>query len=177
MKTFAIIIVIVVIAIAAVLAYAATRPDTFRIQRAIDIKAPPSPIFALINDFQQWRGWSPWEKVDPDLKRTYAGPPSGRGAVYEWQGNRNVGQGRMEIVESTAPSKILIKLDFLKPFEAHNTAEFTLTPKGDTTNVSWAMHGPNLFIGKVMSVFMSMDKMVGTQFEQGLANMKATAEK
>src|SRR5687767_5056455 len=110
MKTLAVIVVIVIVAVAAVLAYAATKPDSFQIQRSAFIKAPPASVFALINDFQQWRGWSPWEKIDPDLKRTYVGSPSGRGAAYAWQGNKNVGEGRMEIVESTPPSKIAIKL-------------------------------------------------------------------
>jgi len=168
--------VIVAVLIAAVLIMATTKPDTFRIERATTIKASPERIFPLINDFREWRAWSPWEGIDPDLKRTYSGAASGRGAAYAWQGNRNVGVGRMEIVESSPPSRVVIKLDFLKPFEAHNTAEFTLEPHGEATRVVWAMHGPNLFVGKVMSTFMSMDKMVGAQFEQGLTKMKAVAE-
>jgi uncharacterized protein YndB with AHSA1/START domain len=177
METVIIILAIVVVAVGGLLAYAATKPDTFRLERSRAIEAPPEKIFALINDFWQWRGWSPWENIDPDLKRDYSGASSGRGAAYAWQGNNKVGQGRMEIVESVPPSKIVIKLDFLKPFEAHNAAEFTLTPAGDATNVNWAMHGPSPFISKVMCIFMSMDKMVGKSFEEGLANMKALAEK
>ena len=177
METAIIILVILVVAIGGVLAYAAMQPDTFRLERSLGIKAPPEEIFALINDFRQWRGWSPWENIDPDLKRDYAGAPSGRGATYAWQGNNKVGQGRMEILESVPSSKVLIKLDFLKPFEAHNTAEFTLTSAGDATNVNWAMYGPNPFMSKVMCIFMSMDKMVGKSFEEGLASMKAIAEK
>lgn len=177
LKALAVIAVVAVIAVAAVLAYAATRPDTFRIERAAGIQAPPERILPLIDDFRNWREWSPWEKMDPALKRAYSGAPSGKGAVYEWEGNNKVGKGRMEIMDVSPPSRVTIKLDFLKPFEAHNTAEFTLTPRGGTTDVTWAMHGPNLFIGKVMSLFFSMDRMVGKDFETGLANLKTTAER
>jgi uncharacterized protein YndB with AHSA1/START domain len=177
LRALAVIAAIALVAIAAVLAYAATRPDTFRIQRETRIKAPPDKIFALINDFRNWQSWSPWEKMDPALRRAYSGSDSGKGAVYEWEGNNKVGKGRMEIIEGPPPSRIAIKLDFLKPFEAHNTAEFTLRPEGDATEVTWAMHGPNLFIGKVMSLFFSMDRMVGKDFETGLANLKTIAER
>jgi uncharacterized protein YndB with AHSA1/START domain len=176
METFVFILLILVVAVGALLAYAATKPNTFRIERSLAIKAPPERIFPLINDFRHWRSWSPWENIDPELKREYGGAPSGRGAAYAWVGNKNVGQGRMEIVASVPPSKIVIMLDFLKPFEAHNTAEFTLAPAGEMTNVTWAMNGPNLFIGKLISVFMSMDKMVGKPFEQGLAKLKSLTE-
>ena len=157
--------------------YAATKPDAFRIERGTTIKAPPDKVFAFINDFHNWQSWSPWEKMDPGMKRSHSGPTDGRGAVYEWEGNKKVGKGRMEIVESSPSSKIVIKLDFFKPFEAHNTAEFTLEPRGDSTNVTWAMHGKQPFMLKVMTVFMDMDKMVGKDFETGLANMKAAAER
>ena len=167
----------VVLVIAGVLAYAATRPDTLRVERAATIKAPPEKIFPLINDFHAWTGWSPWERMDPGMQRTYAGAPSGTGAVYAWDGDRNVGKGRMEIVESTPPSRVAVKLDFEKPFEGHNVAEFTLAPAGDSTNVRWAMRGENRFIGKLIGVFVSMDRMIGGQFETGLANLKALAEK
>src|SRR6185436_2103943 len=139
----------VVVLIAALLAYAATRPDTFRVERSASIKAPPEKIFPLINDFHKWDAWSPWEKMDPAMKRTHSGAASGKGAVYEWEGNDKVGKGRMEIAESSPPSKVAIKLDFLKPFEAHNTAEFTLEGKGDSTNVKWAMYGPSPYITKL----------------------------
>jgi uncharacterized protein YndB with AHSA1/START domain len=167
----------VVIVLAAVLIFAATRPDTFRVQRATSIKAPPEKIFALIDDFHNWGSWSPYEKLDPAMKRTQSGAASGKGAVYEWQGDSKVGQGRMEITDSSAPSKIVIKLDFIKPFEAHNIAEFTLEPKGDSTNVTWAMQGPAPFVTKVIGLFCSMDNMIGKDFETGLANLKALAEK
>jgi uncharacterized protein YndB with AHSA1/START domain len=168
---------VVVLLIAALLIYAATRPDSFRIQRSTTIKAPPEKIFPLINDFEGWRAWSPWENLDPALKRSYSGPKSGKGAVYAWEGNNDVGHGRMEIDESSAPSRIVIKLDFLNPFEAHNIAEYTLAKQGDATNVTWAMHGPSPYLAKLLGVFCSMDSMVGSKFEEGLANLKALAEK
>ena len=176
MKTLAIIVVVLIVAVAAVLALATRKPATFRIARSTRIKAPPERIFALIDDFRAWSAWSPWEKMDPALKRSYGGAPSGTGAVYEWEGNRKVGRGRMEITDAEAPSRVAIKLDFLKPFEAHNTTAFTLEPQGEITEVTWAMTGPNLFIGKVMGLFMDMDRMIGRDFEQGLAHLKAIAE-
>jgi hypothetical protein len=147
------------------------------VQRVLLIKAPPEKIFPHMNDLNAWRAWSPYEKKDPDMKRTLSGAPAGKGAVYEWDGNKNVGAGRMEITESTAPSKILIKLDFLKPFEGHNVATFTLVPKGDMTEVSWAMDGPAPMITKVMSTIMNLDKMIGDDFAVGLQNLKTLAEK
>jgi uncharacterized protein YndB with AHSA1/START domain len=168
---------VIVIALAAVFLIAATKPDTFRIERAATIPAPPETVFALINDFHQWRSWSPWEDRDPELKRTYSGSASGKGAVYAWEGNRNVGSGRMEIMESAAPSKIVIKLDFIKPFEGHNTAEFTLAGGANATAVKWVMTGPSIFFSKVMQVFISFDRMIGKDFETGLANLNKLAEK
>lgn len=165
-----------VVVVAMVLIYAATRPDTFRIERSATMQAPAEKVFPLISDFHHWANWSPWDKLDPALKRTYSGNPSGKGAIYEWEGNKQVGQGRMEIKEAPAPSQVLIQLDFLKPFEAHNTAEFTLVPNGNGTNVTWAMYGRQPFMFKVMSLVMSMDKMIGKDFEKGLASMKALAE-
>lgn len=171
------IVIIVVVLVAALLGFAATRPDTFHIQRATSIKAPPQKIFAYINDFHRWGAWSPWEKKDPAMKRTLSGAAKGKGAVYAWEGNKDVGQGRMEIAEASPPTKARIKLDFVKPFETHNIVEFTLEPKGDVTHVTWAMDGPMLFISKVMSLFVDIDGMVGKDFEAGLANLKAVAEK
>ena len=170
-------ILLAAVALAALLIYVATRPDAFRIERSTVMAAPPEKVFPLINNFRDWAQWSPWDKIDPALKRDFSGADSGRGAVYTWDGNNKVGNGRMEIIESTAHSKIIIKLDFFKPFEAHNTAEFTLAAQDGGTLVNWAMFGPNNFAAKLMQTFMSMDKMVGTQFEQGLARMKAAAEK
>jgi len=166
-----------VVVVAAVLAYAATRPSELRVERTASIKAPPEKIFPLIDDFRAWAGWSPWERMDPGMKRTYGGAPTGAGAVYEWDGDSNVGKGRMEIIDAAPPSRVAIKLDFEKPFEGHNTAEFTLAPAGDGTNVRWTMRGENRFIGELIGVFVNMDRMIGGQFETGLANLKALAEK
>lgn len=172
-----IIAVVVVALIAGVLIFAATKPDTFRVQRAASIKAPPEKVFALINDFNRWGAWSPWEKKDPAMKRNFGSATSGKGAVYAWEGNKDVGQGRMEIAQSSPPSKVAIKLDFVKPFEAHNVVEFTLEPNGDGTNVTWAMQGDTPYFAKIIHVFVDMDSMVGKDFETGLANLKAAAEK
>lgn len=174
LKTIAIIIAVL---IAAVLIFAATKPDTFRVQRAASIKAPPERIFPLINDFNRWGAWSPWEKKDPAMKRTFGAATSGKGAVYAWEGNKDVGQGRIEIAESVAPSRITLKLDFMKPFEAHNLVEFTLEPKGDATSITWAMQGDTPYFAKIIHVFFDMDKMVGKDFEAGLATLKSIAEK
>jgi uncharacterized protein YndB with AHSA1/START domain len=168
---------LLLIVIAAVLIYAATLPDTFRVERSASIKAPPAKIFPLINDVQAWKGWSPFENKDPAMKRAFSGPPSGKGAIYEWEGNREIGKGKMEIVESVPPSKVVFDLHFIEPFEGHSKAEFTLVPQGDSTNVTWAMHGPNTYIGKVIGVFCNMDEMIGREFETGLASLKAAAEK
>jgi uncharacterized protein YndB with AHSA1/START domain len=185
-ETITIVAVVLAIAIAIVLLLAATKPDTFRVRRAAAVNASPERVFPLINDFHQWASWSPWEGKDPSMKRSYSGAASGKGAVYGWEGNKNVGTGRMEILESQIlerswPAKIVIKLDFLKPFEAHNTAEFTLLPQGEgtnvVTNVVWEMYGPAPFMSKMMQVFMNMDSMIGKDFEAGLANLKRLTEK
>ena len=176
-KTLAVIAVVVAVIVAGILIYATTKPDSFTVKRSASIKAPPDRIFALISDFHGWGAWSPNEKKDPDMKRTLSGAGQGKGAIYEWDGNKNVGTGRMEIIEAPAPRQIVIKLDFLKPFEGHNTAEFTMDPQGDNTTVTWAMYGPSSFIFKVMGLFMNMDKMIGDDFAVGLANLKAVAEK
>ena len=171
------VLVPLIVVVAGILIYASTKPDTMHYQRSASIKAPPEKIFPLINDFHRWGTWSPYETKDPAMKRIFSGQPEGKGSVYEWDGDKNVGKGRMEITEVSAPSKVTIKLDFIKPFEGHNIAEFTLEPKGDSTNVTWAMRGPCPFIGKVMSVFIDMDRMIGKDFETGLANLKALTEK
>jgi uncharacterized protein YndB with AHSA1/START domain len=168
---------VLVLVILGVLALATTKPATFRVERAATIAAPPERVFALLNDFHAWEQWSPWARLDPAMTTTYSGPASGPGAVYEWLGNKAVGQGRMAILESTPPRAVTIQLDFLKPFEAHNTTVFTLTPAASGTHVQWAMFGPNTFMGKVMGVFISMDQMIGKDFEKGLATMKGVAER
>ncbi len=174
MKTIAIIIAIAVLAL---LAFAATRSDNFRVERQINIKAPPDRIFALISDFHRWSEWSPWEKIDPTMKRSFSGTANGEGAVYAWEGSGKAGAGRMEILSAPPSTKVQIKLDFIKPFEGHNTAEFTLNPLGTDTQVSWVMYGPAPFISKLMGIFFNMDKMIGADFETGLINLKAAAEK
>ena len=177
LETIAVVAVVLAIAIAIVLILAATKPDHFAVQRSTTIKAPPEKIFALINDFHLWGSWSPYEHKDPAMKRTFSGAARGNGAVYAWEGDKNVGSGRMEILEAAAPSRIVIKLDFYSPFEAHNTAEFTMLPQGDETRVTWRMHGPAPFMARIMHVFINIDKMVGKDFEFGLANLKRLAEK
>jgi hypothetical protein len=176
LKTLAIIGVVVVVAIAGILLYAATKPDSFRVQRVVLINAPSDKVFPLINDIKAWTVWSPYEKKDPAMKRTYGAVTAGKGATYAWDGDKNVGQGSMEIVES-GPRKILIKLDFLKPFEAHNMGEFLLEPKGDSTSVTWATYGPSPYMSKVIGTFINIDDMIGRDFEKGLADLKAAAEK
>jgi|SRR5665213_466023 len=176
LEVIAVIAVVLAIVIAIVLILAATKPDTFSVERAIDIAAPAERIFPRISDFHQWVSWSPWEKKDPAMQRNYEGSASGKGAVYGWEGNKNVGSGRMEILEAEAPSKILIKLDFFKPFEGHNTAEFTMLPQGAGTRLTWVMRGPASFMSKLMQVFMNFDRMIGKDFETGLSNLKKLAE-
>jgi hypothetical protein len=166
----------VVVILAAILGLAATKPDTFTVQRVATIKAPPEKIMPLISDFHHWTKWSPWEHLDPAMQRTYAGPGSGKGAIYTWKGNSDVGEGRMEITDLAAPNKVIIKLDFIDPFESSNVTQFTLAPQGDSTTVTWNMTGPMPFISKIMSVFASMDGMIGPDFEKGLNKMKAVAE-
>ena len=169
--------IILALAVVVILILAVTKPATLHVQRAIDIKAPAEKIFPLISDFHQWLSWSPYEKKDPAMKRTYGGADSGKGATYAWDGDKNVGSGRMEILEATPPSNIVIKLDFFKPFEGHNTAEFTMLPRGDGTRVTWLMHGPANFMSRLIQVFINLDNMIGRDFEAGLANLKTLTEK
>ncbi len=174
LKTIAIVVVVI---IAGILGFAAAKPDTFRVERKASIQAPPEKVFAHLNDFKSWGAWSPWEKKDPAMKRTFSANTSGKGATYAWDGNNDVGKGSMEIAESAAPSKLTIHLSFQKPFEARNLVTFALRPAGGGTEVTWSMQGDSNFMSKVFQVFMDMDKMVGKDFEAGLANLKATAEK
>jgi hypothetical protein len=167
--------ILIVVLIALALILVGTRPNAFRLERSALITAPPAKIVALIDDFHAWGQWSPWEKIDPTMTRTFEGPERGVGAAYGWSGNGKAGSGRMEILES-GPSKVVIKLDFLKPFEAHNTAIFVLEPQGDATRVVWSMEGPQPFVAKLMSLVFNMEKMVGPDFEKGLADLKRAAE-
>jgi uncharacterized protein YndB with AHSA1/START domain len=171
------IVIVLVLVVAGVLVYAAMQPDTFRLQRSIAVAAPPERIYPLITDFRGWGAWSPWEKKDPAMKRTRSGPAGGKGAVYAWEGNGEVGVGRMEITRSASPSLVALNLDFTKPFEAHNKVEFTLEGKGDSTHVTWTMRGPVPYVAKIVHVIFDMDKMVGKDFEAGLASLRAIAEK
>jgi uncharacterized protein YndB with AHSA1/START domain len=167
----------IVVVIAAILIYAATRPDTFRVERTASMKAPPEKVYAVLSDFQKWGAWSPWETKDPAMKRTFGATTSGVGAKYAWDGNKDVGKGSMEIIEAAPPSRLKLKLDFIEPFEAHNTVDYTLTPSGGSTTVNWAISGPMPYVSKVMCIFVSMDSMIGKDFEAGLANLKAVVEK
>ena len=169
------IVIVIAAALVAALAYAATRPDTFAIRRSTTIAAPPERIFPMIDDLRAQSAWSPFEK-DPQMKRTHSGAARGRGAVYEWDGNRQVGAGRIAITDSVPPSKVVLALDMLRPFKASNTVEFTLDRAGAGTNVTWSMQGRQPYMAKVMGLVMDCDKMVGSQFEEGLAKLKALAE-
>ena len=174
LKKTAIVVAVLVIGI---LAFAATRPDTFHVERSATIKAPPEKIFPFLNDFKLSQAWSPWEKKDPAMKRTFGNTTSGKGAYYAWEGNKDVGKGSMEVAESTPPSRLVLNLTFLEPFEAHNTATYVLKPEGDSTKVTWSIDGPMPYISKVVSIFCDMDTLIGKDFETGLANLKTIAEK
>jgi len=169
------ILIVIAVAVAAVLAYAATKPDTFMVRRSASIAAPPEKIFPMIDDLRAQSTWSPFEK-DPNMKRTHSGAPRGKGAVYAWDGNRQVGAGRIAITESVPTSKVVLLLDMIRPFKAHNTVEFTLDRIGAGTNVTWAMQGRQPYMAKVMGLFVDCDKMCGGMFEEGLAKLKALAE-
>lgn len=176
------IVIVVVVAIAGVLAYAATRPDTFEVRRSASIDAPAAAVFALINDFQQWGLWSPYEKMDPAMRRTFSGPPSGPGATYDWDSERDVGAGRMRITDAVHPDaagagRVALDLDFVRPLETRNKVEFTLQPSGAATRVTWTMRGEQPYVAKVMHLFFDMDAMLGANFEAGLADLKAVAER
>jgi hypothetical protein len=171
------VLIVIAVIVVGVLAVAAMRPDSFAVQRSAQIRARPDAIYPLIADFGQWPVWSPWEQLDPAMKRTLSGSPSGTGAIYAWEGSKKVGAGRMEIRDVAPPSKVVIQLDFIKPFEGHNVTEFALVAKGDSTDVQWTMRGPATFMMKLMGLFTNMDAMIGRDFERGLANLKATVEK
>lgn len=166
--------------IAIILGIAATKPNEFSVSRTATIKAPAAKVYPLVADFHNWPAWSPWERLDPNMKRTLTGAPMGTGAVYAWDGNKDVGAGRMEILSATEPSAVDIKLDFIRPFESASTTRFDFAPAAnpaDGTQVTWTMKGPMPFVSKLMSVFVSMDSMIGKDFEKGLSQLKAAAEK
>src|SRR4051812_5469791 len=158
-------VVIVVLAVVGFLGFVATRPGSFKVQRSTSVNAPAEAIFPLINDFHRWTEWSPFEKFNPDMRKSFGGAQQGNGATYAWEGNNKAGKGRMEIIGATPPSNVKIQLDFEKPFPTSNVTDFILQSSGDQTNVTWAMSGPNSFIIKFMAIFMSMDRMIGKDFE------------
>lgn len=170
------ILIVVAVAIVVLVAVIAMRPSDFRITRSASIVAPTAVVFGQVNDFHKWEAWSPWAKMDPTAKTTYEGPAAGNGAIFRWAGNNKVGEGNMTIIESRPNELVQIKLEFLKPFTATHTAEFTFKPEGAQTIVTWSMYGKNNFMAKAVGLFMNCDKMIGGQFEQGLADMKAIAE-
>jgi hypothetical protein len=162
--------------IAALFGYVVTRPDTLRVERRAKMRATPEQIFPHLNDLQQWSAWSPWERMDPEMKRTFTGPNMGPGAAYEWEGNKKVGAGRMEIAAVAPPHHVIIELDFLRPFESRNTTEFILEERAGETEVTWAMEAPNILMSKLMGIFLNMDRMIGKDFEAGLTNLKRLVE-
>lgn len=166
-------LVVIVVGLAIVVAI---QPAEFKIERTATIAAPPQTVFDHVNDFHKWNAWSPWEKLDPDLKRTYEGAEQGKGAIYRWVGNDQVGEGSMEILESRPAEEIDITLQFIKPFAATSKALFKFEPVGEQTKVTWTMSGDNGFMGKVFSLIMNMDKIVGGQFDEGLQKLKTAAE-
>jgi uncharacterized protein YndB with AHSA1/START domain len=168
---------VMITAIVVVILIALTKPKQFRVERSININAPAEKIFPLLEDLKQQRQWSPWEQKDPDMKRVYTGADKGVGAIYEWDGNREIGAGRQEITAVTPHSRIDVTMDFFRPMKAKNRIEYLLRPAGSGTHVTWAIQGPMLFMSKVMSVFMSFEKMIGSEFEKGLVQLKALAEK
>lgn len=170
------ILIALAVVVIALVGVVAVQPSGFRIARTTTISAPPPAVFAHVNDFHKWEAWNPWAKLDPAMKQTYGGAAAGTGAIYTWAGNREVGEGRMTLTESRPSELIRIKLEFLKPFRATNTAEFTFKPDGDRTVVTWTMTGEKNFIAKAVGLVMNMDRMVGGQFETGLARMKSVVE-
>jgi uncharacterized protein YndB with AHSA1/START domain len=171
-------IILIAVALIAVLfvIVVATRPADFCVTRTATISAPAAVVFAQVNDLHRWEAWSPWEKIDPALKRTFEGPSAGTGASYSWVGNKKAGEGRMTIMESRPDELIRIKLEFLKPFKATNTAEFTFKSEGNQTVVTWSMFGKNNFMAKAFHLFVNFDKMIGGDFEKGLVQLKLVAE-
>ena len=172
-----IIVIAVVVLVAGVLLFAASRPDTFHVQRTASIKAPPEKIFALINNMQRFISWNPFTRKDPNIMESYSGPASGKGAVTAFDGNREVGKGSLEITDSLSPSKVMMQLRMTEPMQVSNQIEFTLEPQGDVTQVTWSMRGPVPYFAKVIHLVFNMDRMVGDEFATGLASLKAIAEK
>lgn len=173
---FMVILGVIILVVTAFVIIVAIQPAVFRVSRSATIAAPASGIFPHVNEFRKWTSWSPWEKLDPNLGRTYEGPEGGEGAKYAWKGNKQVGEGRMTITQSTPNERIGIRLEFLKPFAATNQTEFLFKEQGGQTTVDWTMTGEKNFVMKAFCMFMNMDKMVGKDFEKGLAGLKAVSE-
>lgn len=169
-------LLIITIGIIILFSFASKTPSKFHVERSLAVAAPPEQVFSLINDFHAWGKWSPYEKLDPKMKKTYSGSESGPGAVYEWQGKWRAGAGRMEITKISEPIRVTLAIDFIKPFKAHNIVVFSIVPVDDETIVTWAMDGTHAFFMKVLAEFIDMDKMIGKDFEEGLLNLKAVAE-
>lgn len=167
----------IAVLIAAVLLFAALRPATFRIERSIDVKAPPERVFGLVNALYNWRQWSPWENLDPDMQRSFSGEFEGKGEIYDWRGNNKIGQGRMEIVDSAVPTRVVVKLDFQKPFEAHDLAQFDIVPMTGGTRVTWTMTGPRPYMERLAGLFRNVDARMGQDIDTGLATLKTVAER
>jgi len=175
-KTLVAVLLVVVIAVTAVLVYAATKPDTFRVTRTTIIRAPAEKIFVRVSDLKGHRDWSTWEQKDPDMQRRYSGPAAGKGAVYEWDGNSEIGKGRIEITEATPPTKVVFAMHFIEPFEGRSTAAISLLPAEGATAVTWSMEGANNYICKVLTVFIDQDAMIGDEFARSLAQLKTLTE-
>jgi hypothetical protein len=173
LKIILIALAVIIVVLAIVIAI---QPGDFRVARSATMSAPPQVIFAQVDDLRKWEAWNPWQKVDPAMKLTFAGPPAGPGASYSWAGDKNVGEGRLTITESRPNDLVRIKLEFMKPFAATNIATFTFKPKGNQTAVTWSMEGKNNYFAKALHLVMNMDRMVGGEFEKGLADMKKVAE-
>ena len=176
MKIVRVILIVLLLAVVAVLGLAATKPDHYQVERSATMSAPPAAVFAQLNDFHQWEAWSPWEKIDPAMKRTYEGPANGKDASYAWVGNDKVGEGRMTITESEPDSHLGIRLEFIKPWTETCQVSFAVAPEGQGTKVIWDMSGNRNYVGKIFCVFMDMDKMIGTDFEKGLSQLKTVTE-
>jgi len=170
------ILLVLVALIGLLLVAAAFKPASFRVQRSVRVAAPAERVYPHIADFRLWRSWSPWEGLDPELKRTYGGPASGKGSTYAWDGNKKAGAGSMEMIEANEPRRVTIDLRFTRPFPAHNTTEFMLNGEGDATEVTWAMHGPQPYVMRLRTFFHGVDKLIGPDFERGLAKLKTDAE-